>query len=109
MKHLDLLTAVLSVALFLTLLMRPSGADLPTNFWSQVIRGEAKFVTDPPPREPTREQKLLYEAVQLIDKCREVAQLTVDRAPEGKRQTVARQCLDVTDPVEMAVEIGGVP
>ena len=52
---------------------------------------------------------LLYEAVQLIDKCREVAQLTVDRAPEGKRQTVARQCLDVTDPVERAVEIGGVP
>lgn len=99
------MTRLLLLLLFLT----PAHADLPTNFWSQVIRGEAKFVTDPPPREPTREQKLLYEAVQLIDKCREVAQLTVDKAPEGKRQTVARQCLDVTDPVERAVELGGVP
>lgn len=93
----------------LLLLALPAHADQPSNFWSQVIRDRAEMVTNPPPREPTSDERLFARAVELIDKCREVAQLTVDRAPEGKRQTVARQCLDVTDPVERAVEIGGVP
>lgn len=99
------MTRLLLLLLFLT----PAHAELPSNFWALVIRDRASFATNPPPREPTSDEKLLAEAVRLIDKCREVAQLTVDRAPEGKRQTVARQCLDVTDPVERAVEIGGVP
>ena len=43
----------------LLLLALPAHADLPTNFWSQVIRERASRATNPPPREPTDDEKLL--------------------------------------------------
>lgn len=92
--------------LLLLLLTTPAHADQPSNFWALVIRDEAKFVTDPPPREPTREQRLLAEAVRLIDLCRQAADWS---KPEAQRKVWGAQCRDQTDPVERPVELGGVP
>lgn len=95
------MTRLLLLLLFLT----PAHAELPSNFWALVIRDEAKFVTDPPPREPTREQRLLAEAVRLIDLCRQAADWS---KPEAQRKVWGAQCRDQTDPVSRPVELGGV-
>ena len=76
-----------------------------TNDTALYIRDRASFAINPPPREPTNDERLLAEAVKLIDQARELAQLTVDRAPEAKRITLARKYLDVTDPVPRPVNI----
>ena len=100
--------AAMTRALLLTLLLTlPAHADLPSNFWALVIRDEAKFVTDPPPREPTREQRLLYEAVKLIDLCRKGSDYLTQS--DAQRKVFARRCLDQTDPTERPVDLGGVP
>lgn len=94
------------LALLVLLLSAPAGAELPTNFWALVIRDRASMVTNPPPREPTDDEKLLAEAVRLID----LARLACDYAkPEAQRKVWARQFMEQTDPVARPVELGGAP
>lgn len=96
------MTRLLLLLLFLT----PAHAELPSNFWALVIRDRASFATNPPPREPTSDEKLLAEAVRLIDLCRQAADWS---KPEAQRKVWGAQCRDQTDPVERPVELGGVP
>lgn len=92
--------------LILVLLPLACRADQAANFTALVIRGRASFATDPPPREPTDDEKLLAEAVRLID----LARIALDPArPAAQRVIWARQFLDQTDPVARPVELGGVP
>lgn len=93
--------------LLLLLFLTPAHADQPSNFWALVIRDRASFVTNPPPREPTSEEKLLAKAVELIDLCRKGSDYLTQS--DAQRKVWARQCLELTDPVERAVELGGVP
>lgn len=92
--------------LLLLLLALPAWADQATNFTALVIRDRAAMVTNPPPREPTDDERLLLEAVRLIDLCRLGASVTL---PDAQRKVYARQCLDQTDPVARPVELGGAP
>lgn len=97
-------------ALLFALLLLPALAgaqeyptSLGTNFAALRIRDRASFATNPPPREPTDDEKLLAEAVRLIDLCRLGASVTL---PDAQRKVYARQCLDQTDPVARPVELG---
>lgn len=92
--------------LLLLLLTLPAWADQATNFTALVIRDRAAMVTNPPPREPTDDERLLAEAVRLIDLAREA--LNPAYAP-AKRAIFARDFLDKTDPVTRPVELGGAP
>lgn len=97
------MTRLLLLLLFLT----PAHADLPTNFWSQVIRERASWATNPPPREPTDDEKLLAKAVELIDLCRKGSDYLTQS--DAQRKVWARQCLDQTDPTERPIDIGPQP
>lgn len=77
--------------------------SLGTNFTALVIRDRASMVTSPPPREPTDDERLLAEAVRLID----LARLACDYSkPEAQRKVWARQFMELTDPVARPVELG---
>lgn len=100
------MNAAARLLLLLCLLALPAWADQPANFTTLVIRDRASFATNPPPREPTADEKLLAEAVRLID----LARLACDYSkPEAQRKVWARQFMEQTDPVARPVDLNAAP
>lgn len=100
-------TAFLVAAIVVgALIWMAASAQQATNFTALVIRDVASFATDPPPRAPTREERLLADAVRLIDLGRKALDPSI---PPAQRAVFARQYLDQTDPVVRPVDLGATP